>query len=132
MSKTVTQFDRQNVKTITQEMMNELNKMGEKYGVSFGRKSCRFGQADFRITVTAQINSENRDDGVLTKEELAYNVHRITEDLPELGTEYYSNGLTMTIIGWNTRARKYPVNLMGSDGRKYKNSVYGVKSALNG
>ena len=123
----INSFDRDNVGQIGSEMIEALNKVGAKYGVGFSKKSIRYGTADFRVTVNAVVM--NREEGVLTKEEQAYNIHRELEDLPELGTEYFSKGITMTIIGWNTRARKYPVNLRGSDGRTYKNSAFGVKMA---
>ena len=123
----INSFDRDNVGHIGSEMIEALNKVGAKYGVGFSKKSIRYGTADFRVTVNAVIM--NREEGVLTKAEQAYNMNREENSLPELGTEYFSKGITMTIVGWNTRARKYPVNLKGSDGRSYKNSAYGVRMA---
>jgi hypothetical protein len=115
-------FDRDNLNPVRDDMMSELAKVGEKFGIDFSAKGIRYTEGDFRVTIVAKIRE--KADGVLTKEERAYNIHRGMFNLPELGTSFRgSNGLTMTVVGWNTRARKYPVNLKGSDGKSYKNSA---------
>ena len=125
MSVKINSFGRGNVKTVTREMMDALQVVGDKYGLDFGRKGCRFSDGDFRMTVTAKVC--DRAEGVLTKAERDYNFHKDGENLPELGTTYFSNGIEQTIVGWNTRARKYPVSLKGSDGKSYKASPVSVR-----
>ena len=125
---TINKIDRDNLDPILDDVMAELTKVGEKYGLDFGRKGCRYTDGDFRMTITAQVR--DRVEGVLTKEEMNYNFHREGHGLPVLGTTYFSKGITMTIVGWNTRARKYPVVLRGSDGKSYKASPASVRLNL--
>lgn len=128
MSVTINKFDKENLDPVLDDVMRELRKVGEKYGLDFGRKSCRYGSGDFRMTITAKVR--DRAEGVKTKEERDYDLNRHRHGLPDRGYEYFSNGITMTVVGWNSRARKYPIVLKGSDGKGYKTSVMSLQLQL--
>ena len=116
----ITQFDKINIDTISREMMDALQRVGARYGVKFDRKSIRYTKGDFRVTVQCEV--EEKAEGVLTKEEQNYNYHgKLLKGLPELGTKFRGeDGLEYTIVGWNTRARKYPVMLVDQRGKGVK------------
>lgn len=124
---TVTSINRDNIKDIIADMERALKSVGDKYGVDFSRKSARFTAGDFNIGFKCEVR--NKKEGVLTSEEEQYNFNRVRYNLPELGFSYLSEvgGLTMTVVGWSNRARKYPVKLQGSDGRTYKTSVESLR-----
>lgn len=132
MTVSITKFDRDNLDPVLDDVMKELRKVGEKYGLDFGRKGCRYTAGDFRMTITAKVVNRDMEAGVLTKAEQDYNRNRVIEGLPELGFTYYSNGIELTVVGWNSRARKYPVSLKGSDGKGYKASVFTVRGHMTG
>lgn len=125
---TITKFDSQSVDITSNVMMEALEKAGTELGVTFNRKTIRYGEADFRVTIVATVNESNRSAGALTKEEKAYNHHCHLKNLPDLGSSYLSsNGLRMTVVGFNTRARKYPIMLKDERGRGRKCSVDNLK-----
>lgn len=120
----ITQFTKDNVSTVMNDLMTELHGLEVKYGIKFKRGSCTYTPGSFRVSLTSDIGVENRAEGVLTATESAYNRNRVIYGLPELGFKYDgNNGITMTVVGWNTKARKYPISLKGSDGRTYKTSA---------
>lgn len=127
---TIKKLDKTNIDPILDEVMRELDKIGKKHGLDFGRKCARYTEGDFRMTITAKVL--NREEGVLTNEELNYNHKKVTEGLPELGFSYFEKGITLTVVGWNPRARKYPIILSGSDGKGYKCSTGVLRSRALG
>lgn len=122
----ITQFTKENLDPVIDDMMTELRKVGEKWGVEFSRKTCRYGSGDFRMTVEAKVR--DRQEGVTTKPERDYDFNATLMNLPNRGYSYFSNGITLTVVGWNSRARKYPVTLKGSDGKGYKCSVESLRA----
>ena len=123
----IKEFTRSNLDPIANDVMEALEKVERKWGVKFGRKGIRYSDGDFRMTLTSTV--VERGEGVLTASEASYKLNASIHGLPELGTTYTSrrSGVEMTIIGWNTRARKYPVMLVGSNGKKYKEAASTVK-----
>lgn len=128
MSNKIQKFSKDNLDPVLDDVMNELRKVGEKYGLHFDRKTCRYGAAEFRMTVTAEVL--DKLDGCLTDEESNYDWNARVQNLPERGFQYYNQGITMTVVGWNKRARKYPIILKGSDGKSYKSSVMNLKGRV--
>ncbi len=130
---TISKFNSSNINQVSDEMMIALKEVGDKFGVKFGRKGIRYSEGDFRVTITVKVS--NPEEGVLTKEESQYNYEQLltrhnTNPLPELGSSFISgsSGKKLTIVGWNTRARKYPIMLKDENGKGYKDSASHIRT----
>lgn len=94
--------------------------------------SARYGGTSF--TLKFEFAKVGEDGEALTKERKAWALHAPANGLPEdaVGTEFEANGDTFRITGWNTRAKKYPVQAERvSDGRGFKFPARSVRVHLD-
>ena len=123
----VTNFDKPTVKAIRMAMDNALAKVEKEYGITIKTGNARFSGDE--VTFKVKANTMGNDGTVNTKEANMWDLPADMNGLGHLkvGDTVNLQGKSFTIAGWNTRARKSPVNITDQNGRGYKCSVAMVK-----
>ena len=123
----VTNFDKPTVKAIRMAMDNALAKVEKEYGITIKTGNARFSGDE--VTFKVKANTMGNDGTVNTKEANMWDLYADMNGLGHLkvGDTVNLQGKSFTIAGWNTRARKSPVNITDQNGRGYKCSVAMVK-----
>ena len=123
----VTNFDKPTVKAIRMAMDNALAKVEKEYGITIKTGNARFSGDE--VTFKVKANTMGSDGTVNTREANRWNLYADMNGLGHLsvGDTINLQGKSFTIAGWNTRARKSPVNITDAQGRGYKCSVDMVK-----
>jgi len=123
----VTNFDKPTVKAIRMAMDKALAKVEKEYGITIKTGNARFSGDEVTFKVKANTMGDNGT--VNTREANMWNLYADMNGLGHLsvGDTVNLQGKSFTIAGWNTRARKSPVNITDAQGRGYKCSVDMVK-----
>ena len=123
----VTNFDKPTVKAIRMAMDKALAKVEKEYGITIKTGNARFSGDE--VTFKVKANTMGNDGTVNTREANMWDLHADMNGLGHLkvGDTVNLQGKSFTIAGWNTRARKSPVNITDQNGRGYKCSVAMVK-----
>ena len=123
----VTNFDKPTVKAIRMAMDKALATVEKEYGITIKTGNARFSGDEVTFKVKANTMGENGT--VNTREANMWNLYADMNGLGHLsvGDTVNLQGKSFTIAGWNTRARKSPVNITDQNGRGYKCSVAMVK-----
>ena len=123
----VTNFDKPTIKAIRMAMDNALAKVEKEYGITISTGNARFSGNE--VTFKVKANTQSADGTVNTKEAQMWDLYAPTHGLGHLsvGDTIQLQGKSFTIAGYNTRARKSPINITDSNGRGYKCSVQMVK-----
>lgn len=110
-------MDRVRVKGISDDLRNVLGEFAIKHGLeSVEFKNITFDAKGFRTTITA---TEKLDEEEKVQD---FDMKAMMVGLPKglYGKEVNLQGETYTITGINTKARKYPIEADGEDGKRYK------------
>lgn len=123
----VTNFDKPSIKAIRQAMDEALAKVSKEYGIKISTGNARFSADEVTFKVKANVIGTGGQ--VKTKEAQAWDIYKVSHDLGHLnvGDTIQLQGKSFTIAGYNTRARKSPINVTDSHGRGYKCSVNMIK-----
>ena len=123
----VTNFDKPTVKAIRMAMDKALATVEKEYGITIKTGNARFSGDEVTFKVKANPMGDNGT--VNTREANMWNLYADMNGLGHLsvGDTVNLQGKSFTIAGWNTRARKSPVNITDAQGRGYKCSVDMVK-----
>ena len=123
----VTNFDKPTIKAIRMAMDNALATVEKEYGITISTGNARFSGNE--VTFKVKANTKSADGTVQTKEAQMWDLYAPTHGLGHLsvGDTIQLQGKSFTIAGYNTRARKSPINITDSQGRGYKCSVAMVK-----
>ena len=123
----VTNFDKPTVKAIRMAMDKALATVEKEYGITIKTGNARFSGDE--VTFKVKANTMGNDGTVNTREANMWNLYADMNGLGHLsvGDTVNLQGKSFTIAGWNTRARKSPVNITDAQGRGYKCSVDMVK-----
>ena len=99
----------------------------KKYNVKLSLGAIRYTESNFGVKLTAnRVGTEEqteRDEYIRL-----CGFYGLPEDM--FGVEIPHNNITLKISGINRRARKNPVNLIGSDGKGYKCGINFVKALI--
>ena len=121
--KNITQFDKSNLQTLRVEMDKALQAISNKYGITIkaGNASYSGNECTFKV----KCNTKATDGTVITKEAMDWDRHKGFHGMDHLsvGDKITIQGSTYILSGFNTRARKAPVNFKDTLGRGYKCSV---------
>ena len=121
--KNITQFDKSNLQTLRVEMDKALQAISNKYGITIkaGNASYSGNECTFKV----KCNTKATDGTVITKEAMDWDRHKGFHGMDHLsvGDNITIQGTTYILSGFNTRARKAPVNFKDTLGRGYKCSV---------
>ena len=123
----VTNFDKPTIKAIRLAMDSALAQVEKDYGIKISTGNARFSGNE--VTFKVKANTVTSDGVAYTKEADNWELYKNTIGLGWLnvGDQIMLQGKYFTLKGYNTRARKSPVNIEDSNGRGYKCSVEMVK-----
>ena len=121
------QFDKPTIKAIRTSMDAALAKVSKEFGITITAGNARFTANE--VTFKVKANTIGKTGTAITKESQAWALYAKHEGLGHLsvGDTIQLQGSSFTIKGWNTRARKSPINIEDSMGRGYKCSVSMLK-----
>ena len=123
----VTNFDKPTIKAIRLAMDSALAQVEKDYGIKISTGNARFSGNEVTFKVKANTVTSN---GVAnTKEADNWELYKNTIGLGWLnvGDQIMLQGKYFTLKGYNTRARKSPIQIEDMQGRGYKCSVEMVK-----
>lgn len=123
----INNFDRATARVLREEMNQAFKSIEAKYGITLSAGNISFSNNEASIKVKANTISSTGQ--VETKEARNWGVYAEYNGLGALkvGDTIDLQGKSFTIKGWNTRARKSPVQIEDAQGRGYKCSVSMVK-----
>ena len=104
-------------------MDEALAKVSKEYGIKISTGNARFSADE--VTFKVKANVIGTGGVVKTKEAQAWDIYATSQGLGHLsvGDTVELQGKSFTIKGYNTRARKSPINIEDANGRGYKCSV---------
>ena len=116
-------LDRASVKTISTAMAAALQAVAKQYGVSIDAAGARFSDAEGTFKFKVRPDAPGAD--VLTQEQRAYDLYAEMNNMPSRDTVVVAPDKSkLRLIGWSTRARKYPVVAVDlSNNSRYKLGV---------
>jgi len=119
----VSNFDKPSIKAIRLAMDAALAKVSKEYGIKISTGNARFSADE--VTFKVKANTIGTGGVVKTKEAQAWDLYANMNGLGHLsvGDSVELQGKSFTIKGYNTRARKSPINIEDHNGRGYKCSV---------
>ena len=128
MAKTIKQFDKSNLQTLRVEMDKALQAISNKYGITIKAGNASFSGNE--CTFKVKLNTTSTDGTVITKEAKTWDLYKGLTHGPLDGLKHLSvgdkitiSGNTYILSGFNTRAKKAPINFTDLSGRGYKCSV---------
>ena len=123
----VSNFDKPSIKAIRLAMDAALAKVSKEYGIKISTGNARFSADE--VTFKVKANVIGTGGVVKTKEADNFELYKNSIGLEwlEVGDQILLQGKYFTLKGYNTRARKSPIQIEDSNGRGYKCSVEMVK-----
>ena len=123
MAKAIKQFDKTNLQTLRVEMDSALQAISNKYGITIKAGNASFSGNE--CTFKVKLNTKGTDGTVITKEAKDFDCYKGLHGMDHLsvGDTIYIQGSPYILTGFNTRARKAPINFTNSVGSGYKCSV---------
>ena len=123
----VTNFDKPSIKAIRIAMDEALANVEKEYGIKISTGNARFSGDE--VTFKVKANTIGTGGKVQTKEARAWDVYSKMNGFDHLsvGDAIQLQGKSFTIAGWNTRARKSPINIEDRNGNSYKCSIEMLK-----
>ena len=123
----VTNFDKPTIKAIRMAMDQALATVASEYGITINTGNARFSGNE--VTFKVKANTTSSDGVANTKEADNFELYKNSIGLGwlEVGDQIMLQGKYFTLKGYNTRARKSPIQIEDSNGRGYKCSVEMVK-----
>ena len=129
----LTEFNKTNLKTMRAEIDAALATVAEKYGISMSIGGIRYDAdgSNFHTKLEAAIIG----DGGVTLDgrakDFQLNAHLFGLSADDLGRQFTSGSKSMTITGFNTRARKAPfLAKCREDGKTYRYEADYLKMLL--
>ena len=128
MAKAIKQFDKSNLQVLRMEMDKALQAISNKYGITVkaGNASYSGNECTFKV----KLNTKGSDGTVITKEAKSWDLYKGLANGPLDGLQHLSigdtikiQGNTYTLSGYNTRARKAPINFKNATGMEFKCSI---------
>jgi hypothetical protein len=128
MKNKITTFDNNNLTGLRVEMDLALRAISNKYGITIKTGNASFSGNE--CTFKVKLNTTSTDGTVITKEAKTWDLYKGLTHGPLEGLKHLSvgdkitiSGNTYILSGFNTRAKKAPINFTDLSGRGYKCSV---------
>lgn len=123
----VTNFDKPTIKAIRMAMDNALAQVATEYGITINTGNARFSGNE--VTFKVKANTMGEGGQVNTKEAQMFDLYKQGEGIGHLnvGDTVTLQGKSFILKGYNTRARKSPIQIEDMQGRGYKCSVQMLK-----
>ena len=125
MAKTINQFNRPNIQGLRNEIDEALDRVAKKYGITISAGNCSFSgnEANFKL----KLNTKGTDGTVITQESMNWELYKSRTNCSHLkvGDRITIQGGTYILTGYNTRARKAPIQFKDVHGHtNYKCSIW--------
>ena len=123
----VTNFDKPTIKAIRMAMDNALANVASEYGITINTGNARFSGNE--VTFKVKANTVDSSGSANTKEATMFDLYKQGEGIGHLkvGDTITLQGKDFILKGYNTRARKSPIQIEDMQGRGYKCSVQMLK-----
>jgi len=124
----VQQFDKQNLRAIRTAMDNALAQVAQQYGITINTGNARFSGNE--VTFKVKANTVDGATGTaITKEARMFELVKQQEGIGHLsvGDTITLQGKDFILKGYNSRARKSPIQIEDMQGRGFKCSVNMLK-----
>jgi len=105
------EFTKKNLPKLSDDIDAALAKVAAKHGISLKTGNARFSAQTVTFKLEATVN--NADGTVQDKYAIA--LEAIYPDL--VGKQITLNGNTQTVVGYNSRSRKWEFHVKGNDGK---------------
>ena len=107
----VTNFDKPTIKAIRMAMDTALAKVEKDYGITISTGNARFSGNE--VTFKVKANTLNSTGSANTKEAQMFDIYKNTVGIGHLnvGDTITLQGKSFILKGYNTRARKSPINI---------------------
>lgn len=130
MSKTITQFDRTNLRLMRPEIEAALKVLEAQYGISIKLGNAKFTSEN--VTFKFEMAVVGSNGAAETSERTAFRSYCFMYGFKEeqLGQSFKVGRDTYTVAGLNPKAKSMPVLAKRSDGRMFKFPVNTVTNAL--
>ena len=119
----ISNFDKVTVRALRTAMQDALAKVEAEYGIKIDAGNASFSGTE--VTFKVKANTVSSTGKAQTKEASKWDMLASVNGLGHLsvGDEVILQGQSFTITGWNTRARKSPIEIEDQNGRSYKCSI---------
>ena len=126
--KNIKSFDKPQIVQLRSSIDKALDRVAKEYGITISAGNCSFSgnEANFKL----KLNTISEGGTVITKEMKAWDLYANLTNGPLDGLNHLKCGDSISIqgspyilTGYNTRARKAPINFTDSRGNGYKCSV---------
>ena len=121
--KDIKQFNRANIKGLRNEIDEALDRVAKKYGITISAGNCTFSgnEANFKL----KLNTIGEGGTVITRESQNWDFYKSRTNCGHLniGDTIQLQGNSYTLTGYNTRARKAPIQFKDNGGNNYKCSI---------
>lgn len=109
-----------NWKEFLEDFKKSVEGVSQKYNVTLNPKTIRYDDTTFRFTVEGVRNQEGKD-----TERVLFEKHCLSFGVSpsDYRKELTMGGKKYKLIGFNPRARKFPLLLEGENGEKMKSST---------
>jgi len=110
----ITKFDKPTLTMVRKEIQSSLDDLQKKLGIQLKIGNMRFDASTFTTKLEASLFGHDP-----LAEEWEKYADRFDLDATWIGKKFLYIGKTYTIVGLDTKKRKYPV-MTACDGKKYK------------
>ena len=125
--KKIESFNKPQIVQLRSEIDNALDQVAKKYGITISAGNCSFSgnEANFKL----KLNTIGDGGTVITRESKMWDLYKSRTNCSHLniGDTITIQGNSYTLSGYNTRARKAPINFTDSRGNGYKCSIQMLK-----
>ena len=119
----ITNFDRNQVRTVNEEIKSALEAIAAKHGISFRMGNIRYNNSNFNAKFEMAVVGETGE--AITKEATDFNRYRALKGINAvLGDLVVMSGARYEVVGYKARSSKYPILVKSlDDGKTYKISI---------
>ena len=119
----ITQFNKANLQVLRTEIDNALKAVENQFGIKLHAGNASFSGNE--VTFKLKGNTIGEGGTVITKEATNWDRYKVFNCMNHLsvGDQITIQGKSYTLTGYNTRARKAPVEFKDSRGNGYKCSM---------
>ena len=119
----IKQFNKTKIIQLRSSIDEALNRVAEEYGITISAGNCSFSgnEANFKL----KLNTIGGNGKAITRESKMWDLYKSRTNCSHLniGDTITIQGNSYTLSGYNTRARKAPINFTDSRGNGYKCSI---------
>jgi len=119
----IKQFNKPTIVQLRSSINEALDQVAKEYGITISAGNCSFSgnEANFKL----KLNTIGDNGTVITRESQMWDLYKSRTNCSHLsiGDKITIQGNSYILSGYNTRARKAPINFTDSRGNGYKCSI---------